>query len=382
MRVTQKMMVEAARTNLLAQAEKLYNAQNLVSSGKRVTRPSDDPIGMGNILDYRSTLAGIDQFIDNIKNGKIWANLTDETLDVISDFMNTAKAFAQSASANDTIGRAIAAEEVKNARQQIVQLANTRLDDRFIMGGHQTHVPPVSDAGEVHVAQGVPGPLVFELDAAAANVEIQIRDAANTLIRTLVTSGGPGVITELWDGLTDIGDPAPDGLFTFTVNAVDGGGAPVGVAQYPTYNGDDGDHAVIVAKGQTIKANIHGAEAFTITDRVIDPLKALKNLEIELEKAPADFDSSAVDDLIDEIDAGLDQIEEARARGASRLYRMEATLVFNQGFRPKIEQMLADVEDADPTEAIVDLRSQEVAYQAALELTARIFEPTLMDYLR
>ena len=43
---------------------------------------------------------------------------------------------------------------------------------------------------------------------------------------------------------------------------------------------------------------------------------------------------------------------------------------------------LAEIENADLPRTLVDLKMQEVAYQAALAATARVLQPSLIDFLR
>jgi flagellar hook-associated protein 3 FlgL len=43
---------------------------------------------------------------------------------------------------------------------------------------------------------------------------------------------------------------------------------------------------------------------------------------------------------------------------------------------------LAEVESVDLPKAITELKLQEVAYQAALAATARVIQPSLLDFLR
>ncbi|TFB60525.1 flagellar hook-associated protein FlgL [Cryobacterium sp. Sr3] len=47
-----------------------------------------------------------------------------------------------------------------------------------------------------------------------------------------------------------------------------------------------------------------------------------------------------------------------------------------------LEAQRAGIEDVDLGQAILDLKLQEVTYQAALSVTARVLQPTLMDFLR
>lgn len=47
-----------------------------------------------------------------------------------------------------------------------------------------------------------------------------------------------------------------------------------------------------------------------------------------------------------------------------------------------LEAQRAGIEDMDVGEIVIKLKQQEVTYQAALAVTARTLQPTLMDFLR
>ena len=47
-----------------------------------------------------------------------------------------------------------------------------------------------------------------------------------------------------------------------------------------------------------------------------------------------------------------------------------------------LRSSLSEVEDTDLPKAMVDLQMHEVAYQAALAATARVVQPSLVDFLR
>jgi flagellar hook-associated protein 3 FlgL len=46
-----------------------------------------------------------------------------------------------------------------------------------------------------------------------------------------------------------------------------------------------------------------------------------------------------------------------------------------------LEAQRARIEDVDLGQAVLELKAQEVSYQAALAVTARALQPTLMDFL-
>ena len=48
----------------------------------------------------------------------------------------------------------------------------------------------------------------------------------------------------------------------------------------------------------------------------------------------------------------------------------------------RYNRITMDVASDDVAKAVVDLQMQEVAYQAALGATARVLQPSLLDFLR
>ena len=57
MRISAKIMADNIKANLAKQSAQLMNTQLKLASGKRINRPSDDHIGIGKVLGYRSTLS-------------------------------------------------------------------------------------------------------------------------------------------------------------------------------------------------------------------------------------------------------------------------------------------------------------------------------------
>ena len=70
MRITHNMMRNSMILHLQRQSEQLFNVQTKIATQKRLNKPSDDPVGMGQVLDYRTKLAVIDQYQNNIEKGK------------------------------------------------------------------------------------------------------------------------------------------------------------------------------------------------------------------------------------------------------------------------------------------------------------------------
>jgi flagellar hook-associated protein 3 FlgL len=127
----------------------LYNLQNTqsrlmelnqhASSQKRINRPSDDPVGTARVLDYRSSLAAIDQYRANIDTAKGWLNLADETMLQTSAILTKLKGLAEQGATGTMTGsdREATAYEVRQLFDQLINLANTRYEGKSIFGGHK-----------------------------------------------------------------------------------------------------------------------------------------------------------------------------------------------------------------------------------------------------
>ena len=84
MRIATKTVYSMAKYHLGAIAEEMYKDNEAIASGKRIIRPSDDPVGMTQSLQIRSSLSSITQFQSTISLGTSWLNLAERTRPRIS----------------------------------------------------------------------------------------------------------------------------------------------------------------------------------------------------------------------------------------------------------------------------------------------------------
>jgi flagellar hook-associated protein 3 FlgL len=87
------------------------------------------------------------------------------------------------------------------------------------------------------------------------------------------------------------------------------------------------------------------------------------------------------DDLRD-IDRNIDELLGVRALNGARQNRLEAALGRMQQVEEATMVQLSDTEDADIAATLIELTSQQTAYQAALKVGANILQSSLMDFLR
>jgi flagellar hook-associated protein 3 FlgL len=146
-----------------------------------------------------------------------------------------------------------------------------------------------------------------------------------------------------------------------------------------TYNGDAGDARFIVAQNTEIAIDADGRSLFhNAAGGGINTFDAMRDLIVGLEND----DSDAISAQVDMIDQARSQINTVRAANAPVVYQLETTENHWQNYKSKIQDLLGREEEADITQAIVELQRIELAYQTTLATAARIIQPGLLDFLK
>ncbi|MFH1484618.1 MAG: flagellar hook-associated protein FlgL, partial [Chloroflexota bacterium] len=113
MRVTNRMMMDTVLRNLSRNQRRLDTLQERLSSGKAISRPSDDPEALFQAANARSDISQIGQYLENVDLAKGWLEASQSSLGGMLSLMERARILAIQGS-NETLGddemHAIAAE--------------------------------------------------------------------------------------------------------------------------------------------------------------------------------------------------------------------------------------------------------------------------------
>lgn len=157
------------------------------------------------------------------------------------------------------------------------------------------------------------------------------------------------------------------------------GGVTAGHAAYDgsgTYVGTPGAVNRTISEGSTIRVDLDGTTAFGATgSSVFDHLDALST-------ALRSGNQAGISASITALDADRDRITTAQTEVGTRQQRVEAAIQSSQDGELNLRSSLSNVENADLPKVIVDLQLQQTAYQASLAATARVMQPSLLDFLR
>lgn len=143
MRVTQSMLSNNMLLNLNNSYGKMSKLQDQITSGSKITRPSDDPVVAVKGMGYRRDLGQVEQYTRNMNEVNNWLDTSDESLNQVGEQMKRVRELVIQA-ANDTNTpdeRAKAKAEIDQIRQQLQDVANTKVGDRYIFSGTKTGQP-------------------------------------------------------------------------------------------------------------------------------------------------------------------------------------------------------------------------------------------------
>ncbi len=124
-------------------------AQERISTGKRINRPSDDPFGAETVLHLRTSQANIEQFQQNGVMVRDNLESADTALESYEQLLDRARALLTQGSSDSTTpaGRQSLAVEIDSLRQGMLNIANTSSNGRYLFGGTRQNVPPFDSTG-------------------------------------------------------------------------------------------------------------------------------------------------------------------------------------------------------------------------------------------
>jgi flagellar hook-associated protein 3 FlgL len=102
----------------------------------------------------------------------------------------------------------------------------------------------------------------------------------------------------------------------------------------------------------------------------------------DLSAALRSGDTTAIGNATNVLNADMDKITSTLADVGTRYNRLDAAAQAAKDAELTLTSSLAEIENTDLPKATMELQMQEVAYQAALASTARVLQPSLLEFLR
>lgn len=144
MRITDNMMSSSYLRNLSRNQQNVQKYQNQLSSMKEVSKPSENPLLVSEIMTLKSSITQNAQYQTTIEDAISWTDMQDSALSNASNSLMRIKTLVQSA-ANDTMsdeGRAAVKAEIEMELATFVDALNTEIGGRHVFGGTETTIVP------------------------------------------------------------------------------------------------------------------------------------------------------------------------------------------------------------------------------------------------
>lgn len=385
LRVTQNLLFRNVTADIQRSYNRIFKAQSQIATAKRVNRPSDDPVSIAQILEFRKNIRELDQFDRNIEQARRFLQSSDSAIDQSLALLTRLKQLAIQA-ANTPLSdsaRDGMADEVEALQDELVKLANSQHNGQYLFGGSHTKTVP------------------FVTRTLSENVTA----TENTRFR-VVTYSGQGIdVTDAddldTDSLSQAGvttDEWPDGTFSVSAGNIANAvfhpvtGEPVasfssgGAFRVRTLPKFFDPVMVQITFGATgrIKINETG-EIFTGDgsnndgDSSVNVFRTIDDLRIALENNS--LSPGGIQGRISEFDNSMDQLREAQARIGSRLNRVEQSRTGHDAMKIAVQESLSRQEDLDLAAAITELQLSQTIFQAALQSAGRILPLTLLNFI-
>ncbi|REK69626.1 flagellar hook-associated protein FlgL [Paenibacillus paeoniae] len=159
MRVTQGMMHLQLTRNLNRNMTQMEQLQMQATTGRKINKASDDPVGITYSLRYRTEISATEQYQKNVDSALSWLDFNDTVLGQAGDVLLRVKDLVTQ-SANGTypdLALDNFKSEVEQLKKQLIDIANSKINGKYVFNGEQFDKAPYDTSDPTMVASAVEG---------------------------------------------------------------------------------------------------------------------------------------------------------------------------------------------------------------------------------
>lgn len=362
MRVTDKGNQNQLLNNIQKSRSNVQALQTQAATMKKISKPSDDPIGAAKILENRTDLKNLNQYEKDIEHARSFLESTESTLSQLNEALVRTKELALQG-ATDTNGglpREMIAEEISQISNSILEMSNRTSGERYLFGGYKTESPPFSKDGS------------YRGDAAQVQIQnhreqFMPMNLAGSQVFMGQDLGFQQTIKRDWEVPKTLEE-----LQAFKLNTIE-----------KKFQADEDQQNIIETRGP---ASVGRAERIQSTS-VEDPVTGGKGVNIfsmitGLEAALRTNDKIGIQEALEPLDQAMNQINMARAEVGGRMSQINST---QEGIQKQIVENKSQnsvIEDADAFETLSNLSKSDSTLKGILETSGKMSQLSLLDFLK
>ncbi len=329
MRITQASTYRTLLTNINHIDNDIFNLRMQGTTWRKLNKPSDDPSVIGPVLETRNEIKENAQFLKTLGAMEHLFAAADTQMDSVEDKIVEAKVIGL-AGVNDTYtadDRRTLAFDVGEIINEMVRIGNTKLSGEYVFGGYRNEHPPF-------VKNPNYDPATF--DENDSNTWPVFYNGENHIIKLEVA---PGEMLE--------GNATGNELF------------------------------MGVAAGDFTPNNPPPAQQ----DQPSPGMKNIFNTLAKLQRGLATNDMPYIADIQAELDTAAEQNRNTRSVQGVRAKHVDSSMDKLMSAQTDLNTILSRYQDADTLEVYSDLTRQQSALKSALQVTGKVSQLSLLDYL-
>jgi flagellar hook-associated protein 3 FlgL len=330
MRVTNKMLSNNFLRDMRTNLNNMNKLQGQMTSGKEIRKPSDDPFKASRIMQMYSDIDANKQYKNNIKESINWLDTTDTALGQVGNVAGRIEELLISAG-NGTYSpneRNAIKDEINEKIGEMSQILNTSFDGKYIFGGTRGTSKPVDTVKTVDALGNQNTKLIY---SKIGGGELNLLNPADLIEYNQINSQ---LQVEVSQGVT----------MDYNITA----------SELINYGNGAGENIMTLLGN--ITSHLGSASASDIKELTNEDLKGIKGVMTNILK------------LRSEVGAKQNRMESAEARNTDLNFNMT--------------EILSRTEDIDITEKTMEYATMQTIYVASLQTSAKVLQPSLLDYLR
>ena len=470
LKVTSQMTFRLMQSEINNINNRLQDLRQEAATGKRFNQPSDDPSAVRPVLNYNQQIRANQRYQENMGMARNKLQAQDSHLDHAENTLTKAKqhtiqAISGAVNEND---KEILADQVGQMKNELLDTANTKLNQRFMFSGYKEGTQPFQknadgtvqyhgddNARKAEIAPGeelevsIPGRELFlgekdsngdgNADTKLGTDPFRALDNIETLMRSepSTVSGSFGGNYEGWEkyannydtvsfklqlngsslgnvnvdmnqvGSSDASDIADKlgekiaGLDSASV-AHDPSGDPLDEAD-DSVELKDGSNTVTITRNsdhsfhfETDRGNTFQVTGFQETlnnsgnppdthvaasMRVASDAGSKGDTILSSDNDSAEISRTDLNEQLGDLDEAMTRLRKYRGEMGINMNRVETAIDAKAKAENDLKQILGKYEDADITQTSSQIVQQETALKAALNVTSRMSEISILNYM-
>lgn len=333
MRVTNKMLSNSFLTDMRNNLQNMQTLQQQMTSGKEIRKPSDNPAKVARAMQLTTDINANKQYKENIKDTINWLDTTDTALDQAGNVLQRIKELmtqAGNASYGDGERQSIK-DEINQRVDEFAQILNTNFDGKYVFGGTRAATKPLTTKEVSSKNPDVVGKnkqLVYYSEN-PSDFELTDPKALKQIATKMYVEISPGVTMDYNVTSNDVLEFESNSSGTKTMTSIN-----------------------------------------TVFTNIVDHLDD-KNMVNKLNN----------EDLVD-VQAAMDNLLKLRSEVGAKQNRMDSAKGKNEDETYNLTGILSRTEDIDITQKTMEYATMQTVYLASLQTSAKVLQPTLLDYLK